>query len=579
VKQLLTHLAERAATAAGEAAGRYLAQRPTGRLDATWTARNSTSSPAYQAAAKTRANQDWRASLSGATQAILDGLDTMLARSRWLVRNDGYAASLQGGFRRRVVGGGITARAAARHPETAEMLRGYNREHDRLWTSWALDPRLCDIERTRCLYEQQAVWMDELFAAGGVLIRLVYLPHPTGIGLAIQTLEYEQLDTELTSYQGRAVYRGIETDAYGAPVAYHVHAASHPLEEKPSATVRIEADGVFHLFRKGRVRQRLGAPWMAPVIPEVRNLAMFQLYTVSKARTEAAYHGFVKDRGNGPGSTYDAIRQSIGAAPKTGENDAAGEMQVRVENGLFPVLTGDRDVVFPPSATPNTVYPQFVAESLKKIAAGTGLDLPVVARWFADGNFNTQRAAALERDAEVETIQDLIFINGGLRWIRELFTEIAVREGKLKATGWRESPRWRSAYLQTNWQGPPKRSVDPLKDQAAWDLQYRSLRASPADYFNETGKDAGEVLAEWQEFVTLADEAGLGPVVRQYFKIAAPNTPKAGMQPDGTGDQANPADATPGGGAGDDDDDLSRAVAERLNLQGLLDEPGGNGRH
>ncbi|HUX03141.1 MAG TPA: phage portal protein, partial [Phycisphaerae bacterium] len=166
----------RIAEAAGEAAGRHLAQRPTGRLDATWSARNSGTAPAYQAAAVNRSTADWRTGLTSATQAILEGLDTMLARSRWLIRNDGYMASAQGAYRRKVVGGGITARAAARHPESGVMLKSYNRQHDLLWRAWAMDPRLCDVEQTKCLYEKQAVWMDELFAAGGVLLRAVYTP-------------------------------------------------------------------------------------------------------------------------------------------------------------------------------------------------------------------------------------------------------------------------------------------------------------------------------------------------------------------------------------------------------------------
>jgi lambda family phage portal protein len=561
-----------------------LAQKVTGRLDHTWTARNSTMNRSYEAGSQNRSNADWRAGTTSATQAILDSLDVMLARSRWMIRNDGYANSAQAGYRRHVVGGGITARASARHPVTGEMLKGYNAAHDLLWNAWAMDPMLCDVEQTKCLYEKQALWMDELFAAGGLLLRPVYTPNKNNVGLAIQELEYEQLYTDLTSFGGNAVYNGIETNPYGAPLAYHVYAASHPLEEIPSTHVRLPASDCWQLFRKTRVRQRIGAPMMAAVMPALRNLAMYELYTISKARTEAAFHGVVKT-GAGSTSTTDAVRKRIGAAPPTGESDE--DLQLRVENGLFPRLKNDEELQFPPPGTPNTMYPSFVLENLKKIAAGSGLDAPTVSRWYAEGNFNTQRKAALETEAEVEAIQDLQFINGVLRHIRELWTEIAVRENKIAATGYRTSARWKAAYLTTNWQGPPRRSVDEIKDQAAWDMKYLSLRGTPQEWCNEMGRDVRDLLSEWKEFFDLAEEYKLSDVVRTYFSIGSPDrSPKAGKQPAGTDGDSDPADAdSETKNHGKDDkpvkSGLSASVRNQLVLNAVMDSGdnghGGNG--
>ena len=581
---ILKRLAGRVAEAAGAAAGRFdgaradyksqisnqadLAEKPTGRLDHTWSARNSATARAYEAAIENRGTADWRAGLTTATMAIIEGLDTMLARSRWLIRNDGYAASAQGGYRRRVVGGGITARASARNPDGGAMLKDFNAAHDLLWNAWAMDPRLVDVEQTKCLAEKQAVWMDELFAAGGLLLRAVYTPRPDAVGLAIQEIEYEQLDKSLTSFSpgglgGNAVYNGIETDAYGAPVAYHVHAAAHPLEEMPSAKVRLPADTCWHLFRKSRIRQRIGCPMMAAVMPALRNLAMYELYTLSKARTEAAYHGFVEEAPN-TNASIDQIRQRISGMPPTGQTDNPNEMLVRVENGLFPVLKNGQKISFPTPQTPNSVYPQYVGENLKKIAAGTGLDLPTVTRWYADGNFNTQRKAQLEMEAECEAIQDMQFINGALRGIRELWTEIAVGERKLNAPRYAEA-RWKAAYLTTNWQGPPVRSVDEIKDQAAWDMKYRSLRGTPQEYCNQQGRDIRDLLSEWQEFRAMAEEYKLGDVLDKFFGSNTANAPKAGMQPDGTGPDGDPGDAGDAGGNGGNSGTGNREPGTRKN--------------
>jgi len=543
-----------------------LAERPTGRLDATWSARNSTGSKAYEAGVENRSNADWRTGLSTATGAILESLDVMLARSRWLIRNDAYAASAQGGFRRAVVGGGITARAAARDPKSGKQLREFNSAHDALWGDWANTPGLCDVERTKSLYEKQALWMDELFAAGGLLLRAVYVPDPDNVGLAIQELEYEQLDGTLTSFGGNAVYRGIETDAYGAPVAYHVFAAAHPLEESPSVSTRLAADTCWHVFRKTRVRQRLGAPWMAAVMPLLRNLAMYETYTLAKARTEAAYHGFVREP---PGSTatLDQIKRKIGGSLPSGDSDDPNNIQVRIENGLFPVLRNGREVAFAPGTTPNSVYEPYVMHNLKRIAAGTGLDMPTVARWYADGNYSTQRMAHLEKEAETEGVQDLLFINGALRGIRERWTEIAVLEGKLSAPGYATSAIWRRAYLTTNWQGPPKRSADKIKDAAAWQMLLGMGLAAPQDYANEQGVDLRDVYSAIAEARDLADEYGIADVI-DPFGGGTDHTPKEGKSPDDETKLPSP----PPGGNGSGRKALANLIAERAILAGMTEE-------
>ena len=569
---------------------------PSGRLDHTWTSRNSSMNPAYDAAAWNRSTQDWRLGLTTSTLAIIEGLDVMLARSRHAIRNDGYAASIQGGYRRKVVGGGITARASARDPATGQMLKEYNAAHDLLWKAWANDPLLCDVEQTKSLYEQQSLWMDELVAAGGSILRPVYTPRKDGVGLAIQTLEYEQLRVALTCYGTNAVYHGIETDAYGAPVAYHVWAAEHPLEETPSKPVRLLASECWHLYRKDRVRQRLGAPMIAPVLPALRNLAMYELYMISRARTEAAYHGFVEEPA-GSASSTDQIRARISGHLPQGQTEEGPDLQVRVENGLFPVLRGGRKVTFPTPNNPNSSYPSFVTENLKRICAGTGLDLPTVTRWYAEGNFNTQRKAALELEAETEAIQDQQFINGALRHVRALWTEIAVREGKLIAPKFFTSAAWRAAYLNTNWQGPPQRSVDVIKDQAAWDMKYRSLRGTPQQYCNEQGLDVRDLLSEWHEFRELVEEYDLEDMLDQFFFSITKNAPKAGMRPDGTGPGGVPPDAQDRGGVNQPDPagGMSRRIGDQAVLETIFESirggdvsggsggnghgSGGNGRH
>ena len=466
----------------------------------------------YDAAKDSKLNKDWRPGLASADQAILDDLDSLMARSRSMVRNDGVSDSGRKAYLRYVIGSGITARSAARHPVTGEMLENYNENLDRIWNAWANNPTLCDVEKTKLFTEKQALWLSEEFVVGGVFVVLGYRPNAEGVGLVLQEIEYEQADTTIQSYGERDVRSGVEVDEYGAPIAYHLYTTSHPSEEYRTESGRVPAERVIHIFRQDRIRQKRGVPWLSAVMPSIRNLAMYEQFMMMKARTEAAYHGIVEQEATGGFGLPENVARQIGAVPPSTEavstDTSANNIEVLIQPGLMPVLNPGQSIKFPTPATPNTMYQPFVMEQLKRISAGIGLDLATVARWYAEGNFSSQRQAKLELYAETDPLQKL-YIHKVLTRIRNEFIEIAIKEGRLKATGYSNSPRWKDAYRTTNWQGPPKPSIDAFKDAvAARELMNLGL-LSPQQYFNERGMEIRDVYAELEEAKKLRKKHGL----------------------------------------------------------------------
>lgn len=501
----------------------------------------------HEAARRDPATADWRARLASADQAILDDLDLMLARSRMTIANDPYAASAQGGYRRYVVGGGITARSAARDPD-GKMLKTFNSALDGLWNEWFWEPRLCDAEGNKTLPEKQQLWMDELFAAGGLFLKEAYAPDAEGVGLLLQEIEYEQRDTLKLQEGENPVRSGVEIGPYGQAVAFHLHVREHPLEEYSTQSERVPASDCCHLYRQDRVRQRLGTPWMRSVLWHVRNLAMYQQYTLLQARTRAAFPGFIKQTTGGPGSLPPAVAKQLSAAgvPAAG-GEADTELHFDIAPGLMPILKAGQEPFFPSPATPDTMYPPFVTEQLKGIAAGTGLDLGTVQRWYGDASFSGAKHVKLDLWAEIDWVQDLLFIQKVLRRVRRRFVELAIRERRIEAPRYWESPSWRAAYLTTNWQGPPRASDDQVKDESAWNMRFRGLRGTFQDYCNERGTDVRDVFAAWQEVLELAEEHGLREILTAFLLAGGENeagAPKTDRQPN----RAGPAVGDNGGG-------------------------------
>ncbi|HUX14822.1 MAG TPA: phage portal protein, partial [Phycisphaerae bacterium] len=535
------------------------------------TARYQIGRTYHDAARHDPTNTDWRSQLTSADQSILNELDTMLSRSRTAIANDGWAASAQGGFTRYVVGGGITARSAARHPTdpAVGLLRKFNGIRDRLWEERQYTPRLIDAEQTKTGPEKQRLWMSEMFAAGGVFVLHAYRPDPTATRVSLQEIEYEQRDTILEKHDGRAVRGGIEVGDFHEPIAYHLFTAAHPLEDWGSKSTRIPAEGCYHLYRQDRVRQRIGTPWMKQVLSRLRQLAMYEQYTMIQARGRAANVGFIGQENAATAQMPAVVARQLGAnQPAPTPEDI--EVRVNVAPGLWTVLKPGQKPFMPQPATPDTMYPPFVLEHLKGIAAGTGLDFATVTRWYADGNFSSQRQSKLDLWAEVDWIQDLLFIHKILRADLEEWVTLAVQEGRLPATGFFEDPTgaWRQAYLTTDWQGPPRHSIDEIKDEAAWDMRIKAGRASPQEYCNEHGKSLEQVLSDLAEFRQLAAAQGVGDLIDAWLlgRQSSPNQPKAGMKPD------DPTPGDPSADSGRAGEDLAQLVTRQHVLRGLLDE-------
>ncbi|GAH34824.1 unnamed protein product, partial [marine sediment metagenome] len=169
----------------------------------------------YAAAEKTRLLKDWPSKTKSADEAILPDSATLNARARQAVRDDWSARSAVDGFKRHVVGTGISACSAATDPVTGEDLAEYNEAADWLWYRWNRSARLVDVEGRKNLLGFQRLVAQELMAVGEALVVLAYQPRDAEVGLVLQAVEPEQLDSCLTEYQGREVRGGVEIDGYG----------------------------------------------------------------------------------------------------------------------------------------------------------------------------------------------------------------------------------------------------------------------------------------------------------------------------------------------------------------------------
>ena len=481
------------------------AKRSTPRKKATVKPRNKAIAlSAHDAAAVNRTTADWTRRAYSADGAIVPDASLMLARIRDAVRNNWAARSIVDGYRRHVIGSGITCRSAARDPVTMDSLEEWNVQADRLWDSWCNDRTVCDIEHKKTFHGIQNLICDEVVTAGEAFIRPVVVRRMDNVSLAIQVLEAEQLDVTKnrpTSSAGNEIVGGIERDRFGAAVAYWFFDESHPYDGRQSPSVRIPAEQIIHLFVQLRPRQTRGLSFLAPVVSKLFNTQLYDDFQILRARMEACFGAAITKNSASETVKLNTLGSTTGAAT----TDSAGNERLIWEPGMVWPLADGEDVKFFDPKSPGSLYESFMRFQLMQIAAGAGLDLPTVLRDFSGGTFSSQREGHLERDKATDAMQEL-FIDVALSPIRQLWTRIAVDSGMLEPPpGWND-PAMNVVSMAVDWQPPPKPWVDPANEAAALEKMLALRLTTCRKICNTQGEDWREVFRQGAEEEALKEE-------------------------------------------------------------------------
>lgn len=434
----------------------------------------------HDAAKRDRTSKDWPGQTVSADGAIIGDSTLMNARARSAVVNDWAGNSLVGSFRRHVVGIGITPRSAARDPETGkqtDVFKQFNRKIDWLYNHWAHRPGLCDSERKKPLAEMDSLTVSELITVGQSFSISCFKPRRGQVGLFIQMFETEQLDWTLTKNtdNGNDIRGGIEIDDSGAEIAFWLFRGKHPLDSFGGKSTRIAAERVWHVMRQGRVRQTHGLTHMSSVIEDIYQLKGYKQAEAVAKRIEACI-GLRKRTESWYAPEAGGALGGLGTSLASGENttDERGNKKIRMEPGMVPDSPDGVYWEYMTPQRPGPMYDLYVDRAVKQIAAGGGSDSSHVLRSFHEGNFSSQRQGSLEHDRETDPIQMNLIVDQQARPRREMFKTYAILQNLVDAPGFFEDPYMMMAYMEDDWQGPPKPWVDPKNQATAVDIALKN---------------------------------------------------------------------------------------------------------
>lgn len=458
----------------------------------------------YEGAAGGRRTKNWKASSTSAASEIETSLVTLRNRSRQLVRDNPYAAKGMQAITSNVIGWGIFTQVKVDAGQSNssgknKLAEQRTRELSRVWKAWA-ETTAIDYDGRNNLSGIQRLVMRGVAESGEILIRKRRSSRKKVLGsdgvevevppIQLQVLEGDFLDlngVSSTAAQGNTIIHGIEFDANGNRVAYHLF-EEHPgnsfsrlgMLKSKFNTVRVLAEDVLHVYRLDRPGQIRGVPWLAPVMIRLKDFDEYEDAQLVRQKVAAMFAVFVKDLDG-----IDAINPP-----------AEGELGEKVEPGIIEILPPGKDVSF---ANPPGVegYGAYSSNVLHAVSAGLGITYEALTGDLSQVNFSSARMGFLEMNRNIEEWRNDIMIAQFLDPTFNWFKEGAQLIGN-------DTTRARAVHT------PPRREmVDPSKEIGAMKEAVRSGFMTLSEAIRNNGYDPDQHFNELQTDNALIDKLGL----------------------------------------------------------------------
>lgn len=450
---------------------------------------------AYDGAKFGRRTDGWRATNAAANVEIKGALPTLRARSRDLTRNTWWGQRIRSVTVAHAVGTGIMPK-----PDTGN--KALDRKVKQAWKKWA---KHCDAEGQLDFNGLLALATGCIVESGEVLGRMVTIkPHekPRGVvPLELQLLEPDHLDASrdrvmmsgsLAEQSAVIVDQGIEYDRNGKRRGYWIH-QSHPGARglvMPTASIKVDAGDMLHVYRKERIGQGRGVPWLAPVMLTGRDFADLQEAVVVKSRIESCLAAFIKTN---------ATARTLANAVQQQDNSGNSRRIESFSPGMVAYLEpGEELQTVAPSGSMQ--FEGVLRQTLLALAAGAGLTYDQLTGDLTHANFSSLKAGKIEFRRLIEQFQFLTIVAMFLEPLWDRWIDVAILAGILPP---------RAGGYPVEWIMPANEPIDPMKEMQADILAVRSGRMTWAQFVLAWGIDPDTQLDQIEEWFKEIDKRGI----------------------------------------------------------------------
>jgi lambda family phage portal protein len=408
---------------------------------------------------------------------------TVVARARWIVRNNGYAKAALRSWSAATVGAGIKPSSLVEDETLRETIQ-------QAWTAWTDQS---DAEDVTDFYGLTRRISREAFLAGECFVRFRVRPPQAGlVPLHLQLLPSEQLPAhrltvipEGQENAGGHIRLGIEFDREERErrIAYWFLTAN-PTDQTMSFTdlyqlgrlMRVPADEVLHVFDPVEAGQLRGLTGYAAAMVKLFQLDAYDDSELERQKQQSRYATFIES----PEMLDD---QGNPLEPRPDDDPAVYGPGASVQ--LYP---GEKVTFANPAGPPNG-YEPFQFRTLLQICAAIGVPYAELSGDLTRTSYASSRAGLLAFRTEVEAFQHAVLVYQFLRkvWVR--WMDAAVLAGAINGLSATRYNAQRALYQRYQAITPRAPWVDPLKDRQAVKLAVDSHLIAPQDAIEAEGLD------------------------------------------------------------------------------------------
>lgn len=416
----------------------------------------------FNAVSKGRRAGAW-AGLNGEkpTETTAD-IETLRIRAREMSRNNPYWKQARRAIVSEIIGHGIRAAVTGDNKRTAASIQ-------KDWDAWA-DSKVPDVTGQLDLYGLQSLVAATVVQSGECLV----VRRMQGASLRLQVLGPEYLsgakDGELPS--GGEIVGGVETDSFGAPVAYHMF-KRHP-SRGGVETMRVDASDVAHVFHLEEAGQLRGVSWISTVFTRLSDWDEYEDAELMRQKVSACF-----------GAIYTGV-----------ETEQEFEPHEKLEPGMVEFMPAGTDVkLISPPASQGLRDAAWITH--RAIATGLGITYEALTGDFSNVNFSSARMGQLRMAKNVSDWQQKVIIDRFLERVWDWF----LKAGSLSAV---EEGEATVPAVKAVWTVPSRQLIEPDREAKADTMEVRSGFKPWSETVRERGRDpeatAKQIAADQKMF-------------------------------------------------------------------------------
>ncbi|MDR5765031.1 phage portal protein [Caballeronia sp. LZ028] len=437
--------------------------------------------------------RDWNPVLWSPDGELNPYRDRIVSRVRDLVRNDGWASAAVTRTLDNVIGADFRPISKPDYRALAAMTGNKKFDHvwadefgralEAGWRTWSEDPaHFCDAQRKLTIPQMMRLAFRHKIIDGDALAILQWMPERLARGAryatVLQLIDPDRLSNPQQNFDRQTMRGGVEVDEYGAPVAYHIrkaHQGDWFSGGKQVTWERIAAETdwgrpiVVHDYDFDRASQhRGGAGILTPVLQRLKMLIKYDGTELDAAIINAIFGAYVT-------SPFDKqlVTEALGDGEDVeaynGYQDARADFHdktdLRLGGARLPILFPGEQINTVSATRPAGNFAEFENAMLRNVAAGTGMSAQQITQNWADVNYSSYRAAALEAWKTFDRRRS-DFGRGFGQPILCAMVEEMMDIGELPLpSGAPDFAMARAAYTRAWWIGPGRGYVDPMKER------------------------------------------------------------------------------------------------------------------